>query len=173
MVEPKAIGTVMAMLVNPAGQPVKGGSTRGQLYVSRDAMMIVRPQPWEGPLHMLAMSMLLGSVAVVIANLVVWRSLNVLWIALAMQVAYWVTLPVRRRSLAPHELTAAQLDELRRDGRAAIFVPPGSVKRVVGPASAERGRIRRPARFELPDGALEIYLTADAFDEVRAALGVA
>jgi hypothetical protein len=170
MSDPKAIGTVMALLVNQAGKEVKGGSTRGQLYVSPESMVIVRSTPWEGALHTLALSMLPASIVIVFANLLLWKNLNVLWIALAMQAAYWVTLPVRRRSLAPRARTAAELDGLRRDGR-TIFVPGESVKSVVAPQAAEHGRLRRPARFELPDGALEIYLTPDAFDEIRAALG--
>lgn len=172
MAEPKAIGTVLAMLVGPEGQPLKGGSARGQLYVSPQSVMVVRPEPWEGAIHALTIAFLVGSVAVAFADIALWRSVKVIWVALAMQMVYWLSLPYRRRMLAPRPLGAAALDDLRRDGRAAIFVPGDKVKSVSAPGTAaETGRTRRPARLELPEGALELYLTADAFDEVRAALG--
>jgi hypothetical protein len=172
MAEPKALGAVLALLVDRRGNPVKGGSARGQMYVSDREIVVLRPTPAEEILHRAMLALLFGSVAAVIANVVLWKSMAVLWAALAAQVIYWFTLPIRRRTLAPRPLASADLEAARKAGRAAIHVP---AKALVGLAPPEPPRtgFRRPARFELPDGALEVYLSPDQFEEARAGLGEA
>jgi hypothetical protein len=169
-VDPKPLGAVLAMLVDARGKPVRDGATRGQLYVSPDGVVVLRPKPSEQLLHRAASAFLLGSVAAVLVNVFTARSMTVVWIALAAQAAYWITLPRRRRALEPQPLSAEALDAARRAGRAAIAVPAAAVLRLVAPEPPRPG-FRRPARFELAEGALEIYLSAEQFEGARAALG--
>jgi len=168
--EPKALGMVLAMLVTAAGKPVKDGSAKGQLYVSPEEIAVLRPRRRDELLGQLGIALLVGSVAAVLLNVFTIRSTAVLWIAVAAQAIYWIMLPTRRRALEPDALTAAQLDEARRAGRVVIRVPAGAVLRSVPPEPPRRG-LRRPARFELADGALEVYLSEEQFREAAAALG--
>lgn len=170
MDEPAAVGTVLAMLVDGAGKPVRGGSGRGQLYASPEGLVVLRPAGAMETFHRATRAALFGSVVLVVVNLFTWRSTTVLWIGVALQAAYWLTLPVRRRSLEPAPLTAAALGEARRAGRALVQLPAGAILRAVAPEPPRRG-FRKPARFELPDGALEVYLSDDQFRSAVGALG--
>jgi hypothetical protein len=166
---PKALGMVLAMLVNPAGKPVKDGSAKGQLYVSPEEITVVRPSRGDELLGQVALVLLVGSVLAVLLNVVTIKSATVLWAAVAAQAVYWVTLPRRRRAMEAIELTAAELEAARRAGRVVVRVPATAVLRSVPPEPPRRG-LRRPARFELADGALEIYLSDEQFREAAAAL---
>jgi hypothetical protein len=161
---------VLAMVVDPAGKPARGGSAKGQLYVSRDEIAVVRPSARADLLHRVSLGLLVGSILAVLANVVLWRTLAVIWVAVAAQAIYWLALPARRRSMEPQPLGAAGLDAARRAGRVAIFVPAKTILRAV-PPEPQRAGFRKPARFELPDGALEIYLSEAQFREATAALG--
>lgn len=168
--EPKAFGTVLALLVDPAGKPVRGGAVKGQLHVLPGELVILRPRRWEAALHRAATVLLVGSVIAVVANLFLWRTMAVVWGALAAQGVYWLTLGYRRRLVEPVALGEAGLDAARREGRVAIRVEAAKVTALRPPEPPKRG-LRQPARFELPEGALEIYLSESQFEEVRAALG--
>jgi hypothetical protein len=172
MAEPKALGAVLALLVDQRGDLVKGGSVRGQMYVSEREILVLRMPRREAIMHRAMLVLLIGSVGVAIANLALWKSMAVLWAALGAQVIYWLALPVRRRTLAPRPLAAADLDAARKARRAAIDIPAKALTRLVGPEPPRTG-FRRPARFELPDGALEVYLSPEQFEEASAALGQA
>ncbi len=168
--EPRPFGTVLAMLVDPAGKPVKDGSLKGQLYVAEGGLSVLRPTAWQDRVHTAANVLVLGSIVAVIANVVTIRRMWVVWAAVAAQAVYWVTLAWRRRMVDPLPLSGPALEAARRDGRVAIRVPAADLVRVEPPEPSRRG-FRRPARFVLADGALEIYLTEDVFSEVKAALG--
>lgn len=168
--EPQAIGMVLAMIVDPKGKPVRDGSAKGQLYASRDEICVVRPPARDELLGRLAIALLLGSVAAVVVNLFTWKSTAVLWVAIGAQLVYWVTLPARRRAMEPLPLGEEALEAARRAGRVAIQVPAQAVLRAVAPEPPRTG-LRKPARFELPDGALEIYLSQEQFAEIARAIG--
>jgi hypothetical protein len=168
--EPKSLGMVLAMIVDPAGKPARAGSIKGQLYVSRDEIAVLRPSARADLLHRVSLALLLGSVLAVLLNVVLWKSMAVIWIAVGAQALYWLSLPARRRSMEPQPLGAAELDAARRSGRIAIAVPAAAIARTVPPEPPRTG-FRKPARFELPDGALEVYLSEEQFREVVAALG--
>ncbi len=170
MTDPKAFGMVLAMVVGPAGKPVRGGSTKGQLYASPDEIAVVRPSARVDLLHRVSLALLIGSVVAVLANVVLWKNMAVVWVALAAQALYWIALPARRRSMEPQPLDAAQLDAARRAGRVVIAVPAKAILRAIPPEPPRSG-FRKPARFELPDGALEIYLSEEQFRGAAAALG--
>jgi hypothetical protein len=170
MNDPAALGMVLAMLVDRGGKPVRGGSGKGQLYASREWLVVLRPTPAQELLHRAMTAALLGSVVLVVANLFVWRSTTALWIAVALQAAYWLTLPARRRSLEPQPLAPPALDEARRAGRALVQLPAQAILRTVPPEPPRKG-FRKPARFEVPDGALEVYLSEGQYREAVAALG--
>ncbi len=170
MQEPKALGMVLAMLVDPAGKPVKDGSAKGQLYVSPEEIVVVRPRRRDELLGRLALALLVGSVVAVLVNVFTWRSSTVLWVAVAAQAAYWLMLPARRRAAETEPLSAEQVEAVRRAGRVVIQVPAGAIRRAVAPEPPRRG-FRRPARFELAEGALEIYLSDEQFRTAEAALG--
>ncbi|HET8540741.1 MAG TPA: hypothetical protein VFL83_12800 [Anaeromyxobacter sp.] len=170
MQEPKALGMVLAMVVDPRGKPVRDGSAKGQLYASADELAVVRPKPAAELFDRIAAGLLVGSALVVVVNLFAWKSQGVIWLALAAQAVYWLSLPVRRRGMEPKPLTAAELDAARGAGRVAIRVPSKAILRAVPPEPPRAG-FRKPARFELPDGALEIYLSEDQFRAAAAALG--
>jgi hypothetical protein len=168
--EPKALGMVLAMLVDPAGKPVKDGSAKGQLYVSPEEIVVVRPRRRHEVLGRIATALLVGSVVAVLVNLFTWKSTTVLWVAVAAQAAYWLMLPSRRRAMETEVLSAEQIEAVRRAGRVVIQVPARAIRRAVAPEPPRRG-FRRPARFELADGALEVYLSDEQFRTAEAALG--
>jgi hypothetical protein len=170
MADPKALGMVLAMLVDGRGKPVRNGSGKGQLYVSADGIVVLRPTFAQDLVHRLALAALLFSVMLVIVNAIVLKTVVALWVALALQVAYWVTLPARRRSMEPQRLDAAALDAAAKSGRAVVRLPAADVLRAVAPEPPKRG-FRKPARFELADGALEVWLSEDVFRAAMAALG--
>jgi hypothetical protein len=170
MNEPAALGMVLAMLVDRNGKPVRGGSGKGQLYASTEGLFVLRPSAAQELLHRATTAALLGSVVLVIANLFTWRSTTALWIAVVLQAAYWLSLPARRRSLEPRPLAPAALAEARRAGRALVQVPAQAIVRTVPPEPPRKG-FRKPARFELSDGALEVYLSDEQFRAALAALG--
>lgn len=170
MRDPKALGMVLATVVDRAGKPVREGAAKGQLYVSPDEIAVVRPTANVELVERASLVLLLGSVLAVVVNVFTWKSTTVLWIAAAAQAVYWFSLPRRRRAFEPKELTAADLEAARKAGRVAIQVPAKAILRAVPPEPPRTG-FRKPARFELPDGALEIYLSQDQFQDVAAALG--
>jgi hypothetical protein len=168
--DPEALGMVLAMLVDPAGKPVRGGSLMGQLHVSADEIAVVRQRTSAALLARLSTALLVGSVVAVIVNVLAWKSGAVLWAAVAAQGIYWLVLPARRRALEPEPLSAAGLEEARRARRVVIHVPAREIARIVPPGPPRKG-FRAPARFELPGGALEIYLSDEQFRAAAAALG--
>lgn len=170
MTDPKALGMVLATVVDLAGKPIRGGAAKGQLYVSPEEIAVVRQSARAELLHRVALALLVGSVLAVGVNVFTWKSMTVLWIALAAQGVYWLSLPARRRTMELRPLSAAELDALRRAGRVAIQIPAKAIRRTVAPEPPRTG-FRKPARFELPDGALEIYLTEAQYREATAALG--
>ncbi len=170
MQDPKALGMVLATVVDPAGKPVRDGAAKGHLYVSPDEIAVVKPHPIQDVVDKLSLFLLFGSVIAVIANLFVWKSTAVLWGAVVAQAIHWLALPRRRRAMQPKPLTADELDAARRAHKVAIQIPAKAILRLVAPEPPRPG-FRKPARFELPDGALEIYLSPDQFREVAAALG--
>lgn len=170
MQDPKAIGMVLAMLVDPAGKTVRDGSLMGQLHVSAEAVSIVRQRTSAALLGRASQALLVGSVIAVIVNLFTWKSSAVIWGAVVAQGLYWLLLPTRRRSLEPQPLSAAALEAARAEGRVVIHVPAGEILRVLPPQKPERG-FRKPARLELAAGALEIYLSDEQFRAAAAALG--
>jgi hypothetical protein len=170
MNEPAALGMVLAMLVDRGGKPVRDGSGKGQLYVSRDWLVVLRPSSAQELLHRATTVALLASVVLVVLNLFTWRSTTALWIAVALQLGYWLALPARRRSMEPRPLGQGALEEARRSGRAIVQLPAQAIVRTVPPEPPRKG-FRKPARFEVPDGALEVYLSEGQYREALAALG--
>ncbi len=170
MRDPKALGMVLATVVDPSGKPVRGGAAKGQLYVSPDEIAVVRPTANVELVERASLVLLVASVLAVAVNLFTWKSAAVLWIAAGAQAVYWFSLPRRRRAMEPRELTAAELDAARKAGRVAIQIPAKAVLRTIPPEPPRTG-FRKPARFELPDGALEIYLSEEQFRTAAAALG--
>jgi hypothetical protein len=169
-VEPRPFGTVLAMLVDRAGKPVRDGSLKGQLYATPAGLAVLRPPRWQAVLHLAANALLIGSVVAVVGNVLTVRRMAVIWVAMAAQAAYWLTLSWRRRMLDPVPLSPEALEAARRAGRVAISVPIADLVHAEPPEPPRRG-LRRPARFVLAEGALEIYLSEAQFAEVRAALG--
>ncbi len=167
---PTPLGMVLAMLVDAAGKPVRGGSGKGQLYASPEGLVVLKPGPGQELLHRAVTGGLLASVILVLANVFTWKSTSVLWLAVALQAGYWLSLPVRRRSLEPKPLAADALASAARGGRALVQVPAGAIVRSVAPEPPRAG-FRQPARFELPDGALEVYLSEEQYRTALAALG--
>jgi hypothetical protein len=172
MNEPAALGMVLAMLVDPSGKPARGGSVKGQLYASKERLVVLRPTAGQETFRRAAGVALLASVVLVMANLFVWKSMVALWIAVALQAGYWLSLPARRRALEPEPLTAGKLDAAVRAGRALVQLPAEAIVRTTAPEPPRAG-FRKPARFELPDGALEVYLSAEQFRSAVEALGAA
>jgi hypothetical protein len=168
--DPKALGMVLATVVDPAGKPVRDGAAKGHLYVSPDEIAVVKPHPVAELADKISIFLLVGSVIAVVVNLFTWKSTAVLWGAVVAQALHWLALPRRRRAMEPKPLTADELDAARRAHKVAIQIPAKAIVRLVAPEPPRTG-FRKPARFELPDGALEIYLSADQFREVAAALG--
>ncbi|HEX9051641.1 MAG TPA: hypothetical protein VF841_14005 [Anaeromyxobacter sp.] len=170
MQDPKALGMVLATIVDGAGKAVHDGAAKGHLYVSPEEISVVKPHPIADLADKVSIFLLLGSVIAVVVNLFTWKSAAVLWAAVAAQAIHWIGLPRRRRYMEPKPLTADELEAARRAHQVAIQVPARAILRLVAPEPPKTG-FRKPARFELPDGALEIYLSADQFREVAAALG--
>jgi hypothetical protein len=170
MPAPTALGLVLATLTDAAGKPVRGGAVRGQLYATQSEVVVLRPTAREEIFHRAGTWLLLGSIAAVLVNLAVWKSVGVLWAAIVAQGLYWLTLPARRRSVEPQPLAADGLEAARRAGRAAVFVPAADIVSLVAPEPPRPG-FRKPARLALRDAALEIYLSADQFETLRATLG--
>lgn len=168
--DPKAFGMVLALIVDRAGKPVRGGSAKGHLYVSPHEVVVIRQTARAEILNRIATALLVGSIAAVLVNIATVKSPLVLWAAIAAQGAYWLLMPARRRALETRDLSAAELEEARRAGRVAIHVPREAIVRAV-PPQAQRSGFRRPARFELTDGALEIYLSEEQFRSATTALG--
>ncbi len=169
MTEPTALGMVLAMLVDPGGKPV-GGPAKGQLYVSPDGVVVVRPTARFELVNRAMTILLVGSVAAVAVNLFTWKRMEVLWGAIVAQGVYWITMSSRRRALEPAPLTAGEIEGMRRAGRVAIDVPSSAIRRAVAP-EPQRAGFRKPARFELADGALEVFLSKEQFQSVSEALG--
>jgi hypothetical protein len=167
---PAALGMVLAMLVDPKGKVVRGGAGKGQLYASPQELVVLKPTAGQEIFHRLMTAALFMSVFLVVANLFTFKEPSVIWIGVALQALYWLTLPVRRRSLEPAPLSAADLEAAKRSGRALVQVPTGAIVSTVPPEPPRSG-FRKPARFVLPDGALEIYLSEEQFRETVSALG--
>ncbi len=167
--DPTALGMVLATLVDATGKPVRGGSVKGQLYVGPAGLTVLRPTRREALVHTVASVALFGSIVAVVANLFTLKNMVLLWSAIAVQALYWLTLPARRGALEPAPLDANALEAARGEGRAAISIPAGSVMRTVAPEPPRTG-FRRPARFELAEGALEVFLSQEQFAEASAAL---
>jgi hypothetical protein len=167
---PTPLGMVLAMLVDPKGKVVRGGAGKGQLYASRDELVVLKPTAAQEIFHRLMNAALLLSVFVVVANLFTLKEPAAIWIGVALQAVYWLTLPRRRRALEPAPISAADLAQAKRAGRALVQIPTGAVVSAVPPEAA-RGGFRKPARFVLPDGALEVYLSDAQFREALQALG--
>lgn len=170
MGEPQAIGMVLASLSDREGRVLERSAVKGQLYVSPDEVVVLRPTAAEAWLHRGALGALAASVVLVVANLLTWQRSEVLLAAAGLQVLYWATLGPRRRAMAPRDLSAGELDEARRAGRAAITIPASAVRELQAPEPPRAG-FRRPARLVLAEGALEIYLDVPSFEKVRAVLG--
>jgi hypothetical protein len=167
---PAALGMVLAMLVDPKGKPVRGGSGKGHLYASREWLVVLRPTAGQEIFHRLMTAALLMSVVVVVVNLFTLKDPRALWLGVALQAIYWLTLPARRRAMDPQPLSAEALGAATRGGRAIVQIPTGAIVSTVPPEPPRTG-FRKPARFVLPDGALEIFLSEDQFREAIAALG--
>jgi hypothetical protein len=168
--EPLPLGMVLAMLVDAKGKIVRGGAGKGQLYASREGLVVLRPTAGQEIFHRLMTAALLMSVVVVVVNLFTLKQPAALWVGVALQAIYWLTLPARRRALEPQSLSAAALGEAAKAGRALVQIPAGAVTSTVPPEPPRTG-FRKPARFVLPDGALEIYLSEAQFRAAVEALG--
>lgn len=167
---PTAIGQVLALLATAEGRVVDRSAVRGQLYVSTDEVVVLRPAAREALLDRVAVAAMVVSVALVLVNLLQWQRQEVLWGAAALQAVFWLTRPVRLRHQVAQPLDAAALAAARTAGRAAITVPAAAIRELVPPPP--RGALaRKPARLVLPDGAVELWLDEAAFGEVRRALG--
>lgn len=167
---PKPLGMVLAMLVDPKGKVVRGGAGKGQLYASPEELVVLKPTMGQEIFHRLMTTALLMSVFVVVANLFTFKQPGAIWIGLALQAVYWLSLPRRRRAMEPQPISAGDLEQAKRSGRALVQIPSGAIVSTVAPEPPARG-FRKPARFVLPDGALEIYLSEAQFREAVGALG--
>jgi hypothetical protein len=167
---PTPLGMVLAMLVDPKGKVVRGGAGKGQLYASRDELVVLKPTATEEIVHRLTTAALFMSVFIVVGNLFTFKEPAAIWIGVALQAVYWLTLPRRRRALEPAPISAGDLDQAKKAGRALVQIPSGAIVKTVPPEPPTRG-FRKPARFVLPDGALEIYLSEEQFRSAVTALG--
>ncbi len=167
---PVALGMVLAMLVDPKGKIVRGGAGKGQLYASREGLVVLKPTAGQEIFNRLMTAALLMSVVVVVVNLFTLKQPGALWIGVALQAVYWLTLPARRRAMEPVPLSAEALAQASRSGRTLVQIPAGAVLSTVAPEPPRRG-FRKPARFVVPDGALEIYLSEAQFRAAVDALG--
>lgn len=167
---PTPLGMVLAMLVDPKGKVVRGGAGKGQLYASPDGLVVLKPTAGEEIFHRLMNAALLMSVFIVVANIFTFKEPSAIWIGAALQAVYWLTLPRRRRAMEPAPISAADLEAAKRRGRALVQIPSGAIVSTVAPEPPRTG-LRRPARFVLPDGALELYLSEEQFRRTLTALG--
>jgi hypothetical protein len=167
---PTPLGMVLAMLVDPKGKVVRGGAGKGQLYASRDEVVVLKPTAGQEIFHRLANGALFMSVFIVVANLFTFKEPAAIWIGVALQAVYWLTLPRRRRFLEPAPLSTGDLDQAKKAGRALVQIPTGAIVQAVAPEPPRTG-FRKPARFVLPDGALEIYLSEEQFRATLSAMG--
>ena len=166
---PAALGMVLAMLVDGKGKAVRGGAGRGQLYASPGGLVVLKPTAGQEIFYRLTNGALFLSVFVVVANVFTLKEPAAIWVAVGLQAVYWLSLPARRRALEPEPLGEAALSAQART-RALVQIPAERIASVEPPQPARRG-LRRPARFVLPDGALEIYLSEAQVRTARAALG--
>jgi hypothetical protein len=167
---PTSLGTVLAHLVDPGGRTVKGGTLRGQLHASPDGLWLLRPTTFQLVLSRSALTAMALSFTLVAANLLVWRRMEPLWAALALQGLYMVTLPMRRKALEPRPTTAEALAAAAAAGTVALRVPAKDLGELAPPGAGQAGR-RTPARLGLPAGALELWLTPADYEALRTALG--
>jgi hypothetical protein len=166
--EPVAVGQVLALLSRPDGRVVAGSAVRGQLYVSGRQVVVLRRTDREALLDRLAVAALALSLLLLPLALA-WSRPAVVWAAAALQAVFWLTRPVRLRHQVAQPLGAGGLEAALRAGRAAIAVPASALTRLVPPPPRGMGA-RRPARLEMADGAVELWLGEAAFLEVRRAL---
>jgi hypothetical protein len=166
---PAALGMVLAMLVDGQGKAVRGGSGRGQLYASPDGLVVLKPTARQELFQRLTNAALFLSIVIVVGNLFTVKEPAAIWIALALQAVYWFSFPARRRSMEPEPLGAAALADATRR-RTLVQVPSGRIISAMPPQPPKRG-FRKPARFVLADGALEIYLSDDQYRQAIGALG--
>jgi len=167
---PTPLGMVLAMLVDAKGKIVRGGAGKGQLYASRDELVVLKPTAVQEIFHRLMTAAMLMSVFIVVANLFTFKEPAAIWIGVALQAVYWLTLPRRRRAMEPAPISAGDLDQAKKAGRALVQIPTGAIVSTVPPEPPRTG-LRKPARFVLPDGALEVYLSEEQFRATLAALG--
>jgi hypothetical protein len=85
MTQPQAIGMVLAQLVTAEGRVVERSSVKGQLYVSPEEVVVIRPTGWERWLDRLSLGALAGSVVLVLLNVAVWQRLEPLGVAAGLQ----------------------------------------------------------------------------------------
>jgi hypothetical protein len=166
---PAALGMVLAMLVDGKGKAVRGGAGRGQLYVGPGGLVVLKPTAGQEIFYRLTNGALFLSIFVVVANIFTFKEPAALWVAVALQAVYWLSLPARRRALEPEPLGEAALASAAR-ARALVQLPADRITSVVPPEPPKRG-FRKPARFVVPDGALEVYLSEDQFRQAISALG--
>jgi hypothetical protein len=167
---PTAIGPVLALLTTAEGRVVDRSGVKGQLYVSTEEVVVLRPSAREALLDRTAVAALVFSIVLLLVNLLQFQSRALLVAAAALQAVFWLTRPVRLRHQVAQPLDAAALEAARRAGRAAITVPAAAIRELV-PAPPRGALARKPARLVLPDGAVELWLDEAAFAEVRRALG--
>jgi hypothetical protein len=167
---PTPLGMVLAMLVDRKGKVVRGGAGKGQLYASPDELVVLKPTAGQEIFHRLTNAALFMSVFIVVVNLVTLKEPAAIWIGVALQAVYWLTLPRRRRLLEPAPLSSGDLAQAKQAGRALVQIPAGAVVQAVAPEPPRTG-FRKPARFVLPDGALEIYLSEEQFRAILSAMG--
>lgn len=166
---PAALGMVLAMLVDPKGKVVRGGAGKGQLYAGPDGLVVLKMTAGQEIFHRLTSGALLMSIVIVVVNLFTLKEPAMLWIGAALQGVYWLTLPRRRRSMSPEPLSAEALAAAAR-GRALVKVPAADIVHAEAPEAPRTG-LRKPARFVLADGALEVFLSDQQFRAAVAALG--
>jgi len=167
---PAALGMVLATLVDGRGKPVRGGAGKGQLYAGPEGLVVLKQTSAQELFQRVTTTALVVSVAIVVANLFLWKNLLAIWVAIALQAVYWLSLSRRRHALEPEPLGAAAFAGAART-RTLLRVPADRIVSTVPPEPTRPGRFRKPARFVLSDGALEVYLSEDQFREAIAALG--
>ena len=140
---PVPLGMVLAMLVDPQGKIVRGGAGKGHLYASGEGLVVLKPTAGQEIFHRLSSGALLMSIAVVVLNLFTLKEPAVLWIGVALQAVYWLTLPARRRAMEPQPLSAEALAAASRAGRALVQIPAGAVVSTVAPEPPRKG-FRKP-----------------------------
>jgi hypothetical protein len=164
-----ALGMVLAMLVDGKGKAVPGGSGRGQLYVSPEGLVVLKPTARQELFRQLTNGALILSIVVVVGNLFTVKHPAAIWIAVALQAVYWLSFGPRRRLMEPEPLGATAFADAARK-RTLVQAPAGRIISAVPPQPPKRG-LRKPARFLLADGALEMYLSEDQYRQAIQALG--